>query len=47
MIVTEGKELYVGGIPATALVEKYGEPMYVYDAEVIESQYRKLKAVLP
>jgi diaminopimelate decarboxylase len=47
MIVAEGKELYVGGLPVTRLVEKYGEPMYVYDAEVIESQYRKLKSVLP
>ena len=47
MIVAEGKELYVGGLPVTELVEKYGEPMYVYDAEVIESQYRKLKSVLP
>src|SRR6185369_13113723 len=47
MIVAEGKELYVGGLPVTKLVEKYGEPMYVYDAEVIESQYRKLKSVLP
>jgi len=47
MIVAEGKELYVGGLPVTKLAEKYGEPMYVYDAEVIESQYRKLKSVLP
>lgn len=47
MIVAEGNELYVGGLPITQLVEKYGEPMYVYDAEVIEAQYRKLKAVLP
>jgi diaminopimelate decarboxylase len=47
MIVVEENELHIGQIPVTRLVEKYGEPMYVYDAEVIESQYHRIKAVLP
>lgn len=29
------------GIPALEIVEKYGTPLYVYDASIIEAQYRK------
>jgi diaminopimelate decarboxylase len=47
MIVVEGNELHIGQFPVTGLVEKYGEPMYIYDAEVIERQYRKIRAALP
>jgi diaminopimelate decarboxylase len=47
MIVAEGNELHIGQIPITSLVEKYGEPMYIYDAEVIERQYRRIRAAMP
>jgi len=47
MIVAEGNELHIGQFPITSLVEKYGEPMYIYDAEVIERQYRRIRAALP
>src|SRR5215216_2087466 len=47
MIFTKDNELHIGDIPISQLVEKYGEPMYVYDAEVIEGQYRKLRKILP
>ena len=35
--------LQIGGIPATALVERYGSPLYVYDAAVIRRQYERLR----
>jgi diaminopimelate decarboxylase len=47
MICTKGDELYVGDLPVSELVRKYGEPFYVYDAEVIEGQYNKVRAAVP
>ncbi len=35
-------KLYIGGVCAEDLVEKYGSPLYVYDASVIRDRYRKL-----
>jgi diaminopimelate decarboxylase len=47
MICAQGDELYVGGISVSELVRKYGEPFYVYDGEVIERQYNKVRAAVP
>lgn len=47
MFSVTGDTLSAGQIPVTALVEKYGEPLYVYDLEVVERQARRLKASLP
>lgn len=34
--------LHIGGHSARALVEEFGSPLYVYDASVIERQYKRL-----
>jgi diaminopimelate decarboxylase len=47
MICNIGNELCIGDIHVTTLVEKYGEPAYIYDAEVIQRQYERLRSVLP
>jgi diaminopimelate decarboxylase len=47
MIDTRGNELYIGGVAASHLAREYGEPMYAYDAEVIENQYGKVRAAVP
>ena len=47
MISSEGDELHIGDIPITRLVEKYGEPLYLYDLEVIQAQYKRLRAAIP
>ena len=47
MISTKGDELHVGYISVSELVKKYGEPFYVYDGEVIEGQYNKVRAAVP
>jgi diaminopimelate decarboxylase len=39
-----GNHYEIQGINPTALCEKYGTPLYVYDAQVIENQYNKLKS---
>lgn len=36
------QSLTIGGVPARALVERFGSPLYVYDAEVIRKQYQRL-----
>lgn len=35
-------KLYIGGISVEELVQNFGSPLYVYDAEIIVRQYRKL-----
>lgn len=47
MIDTDGNELRIGGIPMDRLVEKYGEPMYVYDKEIIDEQWKKVREAIP
>ena len=47
MIETRNSELLIGGIPITELAQKHGEPMYVYDGEVIEAQIAKVRAAVP
>lgn len=39
-----GHFLLSGGISPLKLVEKYGSPLYVYEADIIERQYNRLKA---
>jgi diaminopimelate decarboxylase len=33
----------IGGIAATAIVEEFGSPLYVYDTAVMERQYNRIK----
>ena len=40
----DGNHYEIQGINPIALCEKYGTPLYVYDAQVIENQYNKLKS---
>lgn len=40
-------ELCVGGIAIGVLAERYGTPLYVYDARVLEQKWRLLRATLP
>src|SRR5271157_350316 len=47
MIYAEGHDLVIGGVSATELVNTYSEPLYVYDAEVIEERCRRLRSLLP
>ncbi len=35
-------QLYVGELPASEIVKKYGTPIYVYDEDVIRHKYREL-----
>ncbi len=35
-------QLYIGEIPASEVVAKYGTPIYVYDEDVIRNRYRDL-----
>lgn len=37
------RELTIGGYTARQLVEEFGSPLYVYDASVIERQYKRLE----
>lgn len=39
-----GNQYEIQGINPIGLCEKYGTPLYVYDAQVIENQYNKLKS---
>ncbi|MFB6291788.1 MAG: hypothetical protein ABEI58_00155 [Candidatus Nanohaloarchaea archaeon] len=42
-MIEKNQELEIGGVPATELAEEYGTPLYVYDRETIERQYRRLE----
>jgi diaminopimelate decarboxylase len=37
----------VSGLPADGLLERYGSPLYIYDAEVIRARASRLRAALP
>jgi len=43
--VTDG-ELRVGRVPVSALAERYGTPVYVYDAGVLDRKWRLLREAL-
>jgi len=40
-------ELTIGGVAATALAERYGTPLFVYDQGIIEAKWRMLRDALP
>ena len=39
--------LHIGGIPVSALAEKYGTPLFVYDAGIIDEKWNRLRDALP
>ncbi len=41
------KEFQFQGIPASALADRFGTPLFVYDGETLESTYGTLRAHLP
>ena len=47
MMEAVGDELFIGGLSASFLVDKYAEPLYVYDAELFERQVIRLRSLLP
>ena len=42
MEVSEGL-LYLGGISADSLLERFGSPLYVYEEDVLISRFRKMR----
>ncbi len=44
--VSEG-ELVVGGVSISTLAERYGTPLFVYDAAALESAWKRLRQALP
>ena len=44
---THDGELVIGGMGVGALVERFGAPLYVYDAGIMRSQLRRLRGALP
>ncbi|AVO43728.1 type III PLP-dependent enzyme [Phreatobacter cathodiphilus] len=43
---TEGSDLLIGGIPARVLAERFGTPLFAYDAALIRASYRALAAAI-
>ena len=46
MEVSEGL-LYLGGISADSLLERFGSPLYVYEEDVLISRFRKMRNCFP
>jgi diaminopimelate decarboxylase len=42
-----GGELRVGAVPISDLANRHGTPLYVYDARVLDRQWRRLRDALP
>jgi len=42
-----GPYLYVGSFRADEPVQRFGTPLYVYDLEVVEENYRRLVSSFP
>jgi len=40
-------ELLIGGVPVSSLAERYGTPLFVYDAGVLEKKWDLLRNALP
>ncbi len=40
-------ELLIGGIPVSVLADKYGTPLFVYDRQILEHKWSRLRAALP
>ena len=47
MIRVVGPYLYVGSFRADELAQRFGTPLYVYDLEVVEENYRRLVSSFP
>lgn len=47
MIRVAGPYLYVGSFRADELAQRFGTPLYVYDLEVVEENYRRLVGSFP
>ncbi len=43
----KNNRLYIGEIPASDIVRKFGSPLYVYDESVIRERARELKSLIP
>jgi diaminopimelate decarboxylase len=43
----ENNQLCINGITAESLVEDYGSPLYVYDAQCIRQKFRQFRAAFP
>ncbi len=46
MIEVVGSHLYVGSVRADRIAEAYGTPVYVYDGEVVEENYLRLRRAI-
>ena len=46
MEVSEGL-LYLGGISADSLLERFGSPLYVYEEDVLINRFRKMRNCFP
>jgi diaminopimelate decarboxylase len=44
--VSEG-ELAIGGVPVSVIGARYGTPLFVYDAQVLENKWRRLRDAFP
>ncbi len=44
---SSGEELQIGGSPVTALAEKYGTPLFIYDGSVLDRKWDILRRTLP
>lgn len=44
--VSEG-ELAIGGVPVSVIAARYGTPLFVYDAQVLERKWRRLRDAFP
>ena len=42
-----GKYVLAGGLDPLALCREFGTPLYVYDAAVMERQYRRITSAFP
>ena len=42
-----GAQLHMGGIPIADIADRYGTPLYVYDARVLDMKWDLLRATLP
>lgn len=40
-------ELWIGGVPISALVNRYGTPLYVYDLGIVDRKWEMLREALP
>ncbi|MFX6182592.1 hypothetical protein ABTF56_19950, partial [Acinetobacter baumannii] len=46
LFAVDGQDLLVGGLTVKALAERFGTPLYLYGAEGMRQNYRKLATVL-